>query len=389
MASYLGISRVRVYQLIKAGLPLTSYEEAQAWRLGRRPGHPKKMALEFESNTYNPIPSISAAAPDNAGSHTDSQFLSLNPIIKSVVQCCTPTDLNWQSMSSTFCSFDSMLLQLGASMQKVFSIDAKGTLPVASRCGELAARLQLVQKSNEEYVAAKKRAEKKVAAEKRAVDDQKSQFSVNERTPVRSRPAPVPKSAEKTPRKPVKRVEVVVEVPSEDEEHIDGVTSWIGALMHARHVLPGRGASDAGRVYGHDREIWNANEVDRVKDICLRRDRDAIDESRHLIEETRVQIKCLEEEMASQLRKTKSGNRNGSAMLAIEHHLAQRVQRLAELEQEFAHDEGIFQESLDLAHIPLDTRSQFIVEVRIFACVLRFVGFTRSQARSLCQKDLR
>ncbi len=360
MASYLGISRVRVYQLIKAGLPLTSYEEAQAWRLHRRPGHPKKMALEFESNFVNPIPSVNAAAPDSAVTHTDSQFLSLNPIIKSVVHCCTPTDSNWQAISSAFYSFDSMLVQLGASMQKVFSIDAKGTMPSTTRCGELAARLEMVEKTNEEYVVAKKVSKEQVAVEKRAVEDRKSQFSANQSTPVRSRPAPVPKSAEKTPRKPVKRVEVVVEVPSEDEEHIDGVTSWIGALMHSRHVLPGRGASDAG----HDRESWNANMGERVKDLCLRRDRDSIDESRHLINETQEHIKCLEEAKADLLRKDKTGNKNSTAMSAIEHHLEQRTQRLAELEQEHAHDEGIFQESLDLAHIPLDTRSQFIVEVR-------------------------
>lgn len=127
MASYLGISRVRVYQLIKAGLPLTSFEEASAWRLGRKPGHPKKMVMEEPSKSHNPIPDINAARPDAAAPHTDAQILAQFPAIKSLVQSCTPSDSSWLGLSNSFCNFDSMLLQLGASMQKVFLLSLSET----------------------------------------------------------------------------------------------------------------------------------------------------------------------------------------------------------------------------------------------------------------------
>ncbi len=231
-----------------------------------------------------------------------------------------------------------MLLQLGVSMQKAFgfSLAAVGQvdaskIPLSTRCGELAAKLRLVEKTNVERAAAKKRAAENSAYDKRVVDEQCPRSSGKDRTPLKSadlRPLAL-KFAEKTPRKPTKRVEVVVEPLSDDEEHIDGVTDWIGALMHARHLLPGAG-QPLPRVAPWDNTSENINESRTDNRLAAHVD--------HTGETANV--------------------------------ADMKGRELAEMDRCDDDDDEQLPDVLkeQFARIPVDTRSQFIAEVRLFVC---------------------
>jgi predicted DNA-binding transcriptional regulator AlpA len=395
MASYLGISRVRVYQLIKAGLPLTSFEEATAWRAGRRPGHPRKITLDPEVNPANNTPGSNAAVPETGPAQTETQFLALNSVIKGLAQACTISDSNWAAMSSAFRSFDTLLLQVGVKMQNAFGTTISAALgpqplkvPLVTECGELAASLQIIaqqneereknelRQKNEERAAAEKRLAEQYAADKHARFVQSSRPSLNQSTPVKSSDAQLASSSkpfEKTSRKSSKQIEVVVEVASDDEEHIDGVTDWIAALMHARHLLPGgahvktSASAPTSEPNAHAAEV-QAAPVPAVVcplDVTL-----TIEDLRRQVAACQVDVQRGAAESAALHAAYKAlSDKASSKALALKTKLdasasfhSNKVKVLAELEAQLAAQDKCIEESL--ANVPLDTRSQFIVEVR-------------------------
>jgi hypothetical protein len=391
MASYLGISRVRVYQLIKAGLPLTSFEEASAWRAGRKPGHPKRISIDLGSMPITPNPGVNAALPDTALLHTDTQFLAFHPVIKGLAQSCTPSDSNWEGMSSMFCNFDSMLLQFGVNMQRVFGVSLSAVpgldtskIPPTTQCGQLAQRLKLVAKFKAEKAAAERRASDRRAAKKRAAELRAAekrlaalQCTRVESTPVRApdvRLVPAFKSPEKTVKKPNKKVEVVVTLPSDDEEHIDGVTDWIGALLHARHLLPaGPQSSPASKSVclssqtapernpQHPSELSASLCLPETLMMCdeLRLEvaamRGEVEREASAVSAMQVNFRTVPETVSSKSQSLKA------KLDALMSSSAIKAEKLADMEAQLAALEKNIKESLE--RVPLDTRSQFLVEV--------------------------
>jgi hypothetical protein len=392
MAAFLGISRVRVYQLIKAGLPLTSFEEASAWRAGRRPGHPRKMAIEMESKSINPIPGPNSAGPELAAPHTDTQFLNLHPVIKSLAQCCSPVDSHWEGLSSSLCSFQTVLLQLGADMQRAFGVSVSAIpgfdstkIPQTAQCGILAARLQEVSKAHAELAAVEKRAAEQRLAVARAVS-LSSWVHLNDSARAKSGDAFALKSPEKTSRKPSKQVEVVVDSASDDEENIDGVTDWIGALLQARHILPGAAHSlksdpSANKCLSAASQLPREDvaEVEPPSNTAFCPLDDSVK-----IEDLRLQVAALQKavdeggsEISSltSVRSSLNDNRSAKALalnakltaLASLH--SSNVEKLAEMEAQLSSWHECVEQAL--LKVPLDTRSQFLIEV----CLLNQLFF--------------
>jgi hypothetical protein len=349
------------------------------------------MANEMEPKSGNPIPGPNSAGPEPAAPHTDAQFLNLHPVIKSLAQCCSPVDSHFEGLSNSFCSFEASVLQLGVSMQRVFGMSFSsfpgldsGKIPESAQCGVLATKLQMVAKANAELAAVKQRAaeERAVAMRAAAAVAAAAQSSRNHSNDsARSKSGDAFKSPEKTSRKPSKAVEVIVDIASDDEEHIDGVTDWIGALLQARHILPGGGhnllskpcpikpSSAANQPSQEERAEAESQPAAAFCPV-----NDAV-----MLEELRLQVAALQKEVdrrgleiasLKSVRSSLSDHRSAKAQAldakleaALTAH-GSNVERLAEMESQL----GSWHECVEqaLAKVPLDTRAQFLIEVRRF-----------------------
>ncbi len=234
----------------------------------------------------------------------------------------------------------------------------------------------MVEKRNEEQAAARKLAAERLEAEKRAAAAQCSRPAVHESAlgKAGTRSASVVKPVEKSTRKPSKHVAVVVEAPSDEDEHIDGVTDWIGALMNSRHLLPG-----CGRPTDHNDAVYSETPADE----CRVLDHESIEMLKESIPSNLEEIKRLEGNV-SQLEETKSylmkhADNHGPRVKQNLFEISYRLQRDKVCIQELLQEVASAQEALSnndehLQHqdelkrhidrVPLDTRSQFLVEVR-------------------------
>ncbi len=234
----------------------------------------------------------------------------------------------------------------------------------------------MVEKRNEAQAAARKLAAERLEAEKRAAAAQCSRPAVNESALGKAgmRSASVVKPVEKSTRKPSKQVAVVVEAPSDEDEHIDGVTDWIGALMNARHVLPG-----CARPIDPTDAVCSETPTDESMVF----DHESIAMLKESIPSNLEEIKRLEKSV-SDLEETKSylmrhadvqSSHTKRNLGAISYRLEKDKGCIQELLQEIASAEDALsnndkhlhhQDALKrhIERVPLDTRSQFLVEVR-------------------------
>jgi hypothetical protein len=235
----------------------------------------------------------------------------------------------------------------------------------------------VVEKRNEEQAAAKKLAAERLEAEKRAAAARCSRPAINDSAlgKAGTRSASVVKPVEKATRKPSKQVSVVVEAPSDEDEHIDGVTDWIGALMNARHLLP-------GCALPTDHTVCSEHPTDESMVL----DPESVAMLKESIPSDLEEIKRLEKKMIILedsknllLRQYPSADvqslHTRKNLSAISNSLEQSKRSIQELLQEVAsaqdalsyNDKHLqYQDSLKrhIERVPLDTRSQFLVEVR-------------------------
>ena len=300
-----------------------------------------------------------------------------------------------------------MLLQLGDSMQRIFGTTVAAALgphvrlpPPTSQCGELASCLRIIAKRDEERVAAEKRAAEKRAAEKRVYPVHSPRSSLA--TPIKSlvgQGASAFKPPDKASRRSSKQVEVVVEVASDDEEHIDGVTDWIGALLHARHLLPGAAqpkppAAAAGHVTSEQNvDVAESPLAPAAVGLCPLDVALTIDDLRREVAAFRVMVEQGDAETAVLQASVRALPAKASANAAtlkakldasLSSH-ADNVKTLADLESQIAAHSKCIDESL--AHVPVDTRSQFLVEVRCAYASFLGAGASLSRRRAVCASE--